>query len=236
MADLAKLGLGAGLVSGVLQTGLGIYDRIRGNKKLKEAQSFYEKNKFQIPESAKSALSVAERQASTLRMPGEDIARARLAETTSAGVGAAQNVASSGSDVLSALSGIFGNQMQGEQNIAMQGAQRFDRNQELLRGELGNMANWEQQKWNFNTLYPYQQMLGQAEAYSGRGGQGIGMGLSGIGQTAGNYATMQGEQNRYDSWLNTMMGSNNQPNQQPNQDLYGDNMNIMQSNSYGRFQ
>ena len=43
-----------GGLGGLAQVGLGISDRIKGNRKLKEAQSFYDQNKYEIPESAKS--------------------------------------------------------------------------------------------------------------------------------------------------------------------------------------
>lgn len=207
-ATIAALGVSGGL--GLLQSGIGIADMIKGRKTLKKAQSFYEKNKYEIPEAARSSLGVAERQASSLKMPGEDIARARLAESTAAGVGSAQQAATSASDVLSVLSGLYGQQMSGEQDILMAGAERYDRNQAQLMNALNTMAGFEREKWQYNVLYPYQQMLGQAEAYSTRGRQELSAGLGSLGQTAGSFANISSQQRMFDDYLARMLPPQNQ--------------------------
>jgi hypothetical protein len=200
LGGLATAGLIAGAASGVGQTVLGAVQQSKANKTLKKAQSFYEKNKYQIPESAKAALGVSQRQASGLALPGEDIARARLGASTAQGLGAAKEAATSSSDVLSVLSSLYGGQMQGEQNLAMQGAQRYDRNQAQLQNALNTMANLENQKWQYNVLYPYQQMLGQAEAYGNKAAAEISGGLGMIGQTAGAEAQLGGAQQDLQSY------------------------------------
>lgn len=170
---------------GLLQTGLGLSSRAKAKKRLREAQSFYEENKYEIPESARAALGVAERQAGTLRLPGEDIARARIGETVASGVGAAREAATSSSDVLSVLSSLYGGQISAERGLAEQAAQRYDVNQAQLRDALGRMAQFEQEEFKYNVLMPYQQMLGQAEAYGARGAQELSSGLSSLGGTLG---------------------------------------------------
>lgn len=174
-----------GGASGLLQLGLGIGSRAKGKRKLREAESFYAKNKYDIPESARSALGVAERQASGVGLPGEDLYRARLGESTAAGVGAAKEAATSASDVLSVLSSLYGGQMQGEQDIALEAARRYDVNQANLQQALGTMAGFEERKWNYNVYEPYKRMLGQAEAYQQRGSQEISSGLGTLGGVAG---------------------------------------------------
>lgn len=201
LGGLMTAGLIVGGVTGLAQTGLGIADRVKGSRKLKEAQSFYEKNKYKIPESAKAALGVAERQASGLRMPGEDIARERMGQVTGQAVGQAKQAATSSSDVLGVLASVFGNQMLGEQDIVMQGARRYDTMQNQLQGALGQMAQYEDQKWQYNVLYPYNQMLGQAEAYQTRGTQEIGMGMSAFGSTAAGAVQVASAQNQYDAMM-----------------------------------
>lgn len=214
---MADLGVGqlasqaTGYLTGLAQTGIGLWDRMRGEKKLKEAQSFYEKNKYQIPESAKAALGVAQRQASTLRMPGEDIARSRLGETTSRGVGAAQQAATSSSDVLTMLSQLMGQQAQGEQDIAFQGAQRYDRQQANVQQELGRMSDLERERWQYNVLAPAQQMFAQAEALQTRGTQEMSAGLGAIGGTAASGTQMAGAEQRFADFKMGMFGEQWQP-------------------------
>ena len=200
------IGAAIGAISGLAQVGFGIADRIKGKRKLKEATSFFEENKYDIPPAAKASLGVAERQAQGFRLPGEDIRRAQISQATAGGVGAAQQAATSSSDVLSVLSGLYGQQQTAEQNLAISGAERYDANQAQLQKSLGMMAGYEDVEWQQNVLAPYQQMLGQAEAFSSRGGAGIGAGISGIGATGAGMMQMQGEQGRFDEWRNYMTG------------------------------
>lgn len=212
---LNLLSKAASPVTGAIQTGIGIADRIKGKKLLKDAQSFWEKNKFQIPESAKSALGLAERQAQTFRLPGEDIARAEIGATTASGVGAAKDVATSSSDVLNVLSSLYGGEQQQQRDLAMTGAQRYDQNQAILTQELGRMAGWENQKWTYNSLYPYQQMLGQAEAYQTRGAQEIAMGLNAIGGGAGDLMQLNSAEQQNQDFMNQnvySLGGSQMPN------------------------
>ena len=156
---------------------------------------------MQIPEEAKAALGIAERGAMSPTLPAEDLRRAQIGERVAEGVSAGQGAATSSSDVLSLLSNLYGQSMGAEQNLAIEGAERYDRNQSALRGELGRMADWEQQKWNYDVLMPYQQMLGQAEAYSQRGAQEIGMGMGAIGGAASDYVTGTSANQMYEEFL-----------------------------------
>ena len=221
--------------SSLLQAGFGIADMIKGKKTLNKAQSFYEENKFQIPEGAKAALGVAERQASSMALPGEDILRARLGESTAQGIGTAQQVGTSSSDVLAMLASLSASQMAGEQNIALSGAERYDRNQAGLRDELSRMSDLEQKRWEYNVLYPYQQQLMQAEQYSTRGRQGLSAGLSSLGQMAGDVFKVNSAQNNHNDLLAGMgftMGDINPQNKmsymQPKQASLNTNLNTNQ--------
>ena len=211
------LGAAVGAVGGLAQVGFGIADRIKGKRKLKEAQSFYEENKFAIPEAAKAALGSAERQAAGVRLPAEDLRRAQIAQATAGGVGAAQQAATSSSDVLGVLSGLYGQQQTAEQELAISGAERFDRNQAMLRGELGRMSDLERERWQYNVLYPAQQMFGQAEALQSRGAQGIGAGIGAIGQAGAGFMQLQSAEAQNQAFMQQMgLGQQAQQVQQPN--------------------
>lgn len=205
MVDIGSLiGAGTAATAGVAQIGMGIIDTIKGKKQLKSADAFWQKNKFQLPESAIAALDLAERQAQGYRLPGEDIRRAQIGEATASGLGAAENVATSSSDVLSLLSSLYGQQQTAEQNLALAGAERYDRNQEMLGSELNRMAGLEVDKWKYNSLYPYEQMLGRAEAFSTRGRESINTGLTTLGQTAGGYSQLSSEERQNEDFMKQM--------------------------------
>lgn len=196
-----------GKIAGLGQTLFGLTDTMRGNKMLKKAESFYEKNKYKIPESSKASLGVAERMALGVRLPGEDIYRDRLGQTTATGLTAARQAATSSSDILELLSGFMGQQNQGEQDLALAGVNRYDRNQLQLQNSLNMMANREKEFWDYNVLYKYQQMLGRAQTLSDRGRQGISMGLNSLGQTNAGFMQAAGAENQYDTWHSNLMGS-----------------------------
>ena len=198
-----------GGVFGTAEVGMGLRDMWRGKKKRKAAAEFWEENKYKIPEGARGALASAERQASGFRLPGEDLRREQLQGVTSQTVGSAQQVGTSSSDVLATLANIGQMQMQAEQGMAIEGAQRYDVNQAVLRDELGRMAGYEEERFRFNQLLPYMQMLEQAQVYSNRGAQMISNGIGTIGGVAASSIQEYGAQNN----LNQMMqqyGLNNQ--------------------------
>ena len=186
---LAAAGVSAGL--GLLQTGLGIGKSIKANKTRKRAQSFFEANQYKVPESATAALGVAQKQASGVSLPGESNIRAGLSESTATGVNQARDVGTSSADILGMMSGLYANQQRQENNLGVQAAGRYDTNQRYLGQALNDMAGYEDKKWQYNVLYPYQQMMGQAGQLSGQANQMISRGL---GQVAGAGASyMQGQ-------------------------------------------
>jgi len=213
-ADSLIPGIGAGL--GVLEAGLGIVKDIGANKKRKQAQSFFDKNKYQIPESAKGALSLAQRNASSVTLPGEDLRRAQLSETTARGVGAAKTVGTSSADILTHLSSLFGNEQRQDTNMGIAGANRFDANQKFLGNELNKMAGYETDKWKYNVLYPYQQMMGQAGQMQGQGNQMISGGVGTIGQAAATYGQMNVADKNLEAMRLRMFGEKTPPNNNGN--------------------
>lgn len=180
--------------------GFGIADRIRAKKEYNKAQSFFEQNKFDIPEAAKASLDIAQRQASSYRMPGQDIAEERLGQATASGVAQARRVGQSPSDVLAMLSNLYGSQMQGEQNLALQGAQQYQANQRNFQNALSQYGQLENEKWKYNVLYPYQQMLGRSSQFQDRGTQELNSGFMGIAQTGAGYMQAKALENAYESW------------------------------------
>lgn len=182
---IAAAGISAGL--GLLQTGLGIGKAAKASRTRKKAQSFFEANQYKVPESATAALGVAQRQASGLSLPGESQIRSKLGETTATGVQQARNVGTSSADILGMMSGLYANQQRQETGLGIQAANRYDQNQRYLGQALNDMAGYEDKKWQYNVLYPYQQMMGQAGQLSGQGNQMISSGVGQIGGAAAAY-------------------------------------------------
>ena len=188
MSLLAGAAISAGM--GAVQSIMGIGKSIKANRMRKKAQSFFAKNQYEIPESATAALTSAERQAGNIGLPGADIARAKMGESTGRGVHQVRSAATSASDILASVAGLYAGEQRGEVDLGLKAATRYDANQAMLRGELGRMAGYETEKWKYNVLYPYQQMMETAGQMQGQGSQMISAGIGQIGSAAGAY--MQG--------------------------------------------
>lgn len=200
-------GMIAAGVGSLLNTGLGIYDRIKSGKEYKKAQSFFEKNKYEIPSSATAALELAQKNASSYRMPGQDLAEARLGQNTASGVEQARRVGRSSSDVLGMLSNLYSSQNLGEQNLAIQGANQYQNNQRNFQNALNQYSNLEDKKWQYNVLYPYQQMLGRASQFADRGTQEMNSGFSGLMQTGALAMQDSTQERQYQMFLDKMGSS-----------------------------
>lgn len=196
-----------GGVASLAQLGMGIADRIKSGRTLKKAQSFFEQNKYEIPETAQAALESAERQASSLRLPGQDIMEQQVRTSTAGSVAAAREAGTSSSDILAMLAGTYGAEQERMQGIGLSAAQNYAANQQRLQGALNTMAGYEDQKWQMNVLYPYQQMLGQAEAYGTRGNQQISSGFGGLMSVIGGMEQVGRAQSSADEYRNRMLGN-----------------------------
>jgi hypothetical protein len=177
-------------VAGLAQIGMGIGKAAKAKKARRKAQSTFDQNKYEIPESARASLQSAQRQASEVGLAGQDVMEAQLGQSTAQGVSAAQDVGTSSSDVLGMLSQMYGNQQSQQQSIGIQAAQQYQQNQGVLQNSLSNMANLEDQKWKYNVLYPYQQQMGAAGQMADQGTSMINSGMGAISNVAGGMAQM----------------------------------------------
>lgn len=194
--------IGAGIsgIGSLANIGFGIADRIKGKKEYDKAQSFFEQNKWAIPESAKASLDIARQNAASYRFPGQDFAEQRIGQNTAAGIEQARRVGRSQSDVLAMLSNLYASQNQSEQNLALQGAQQYQANQRNFQQALSNYGQLESEKWRYNVLYPYQQMLGRAAQFGDRGTQELNSGFMGLARTGAGYMQSMSTENMYDAW------------------------------------
>lgn len=190
---------GVAAASSLAQLGIGLSDRAKGRKQREKAQSFFEENKYAIPESAKAALGVAQRGAETFGLPGQDIAEAKLGESVASGIGAARRAARTPSEILASVTGMVGQQMEQQQNLALDAARNYQLQQQNLQGQLGRMAGFEEERWRSNVLYPYQQQMTGAGQLAERGTAGLSAGISGLGQTAAGLGQYMGAQQGFQS-------------------------------------
>ena len=197
-----------GLLAGA-QTVFGIGQQIAAGGQRRKAQKFFDKNKYEIPSGINQMLDTVRGVASQREMPGSDVMRQQLQGTTSQGVETATRAATSSSDVLGALQGLYGRQMKGQQNMAIANAQNWQRNQMQLANSLQTLGNYQTQKWNYNVLYPYMQKMTAAGQMAQAGNENIASGINSGLNLWGANQQMNQQQNMFDQWLNNR-GWNNQ--------------------------
>jgi hypothetical protein len=195
------------LLAGGLQTALGAGQKFGAARMRRKAQQEF--SPYQIPASARASLDKASSIATMRGLPGEDLARSRAMSSASRGVEAAQRTAESPADVLSVLGRVYGDSYMGfEQNLAMQGEQAYDRRQQGVMSALNQFAGYETERWQYNELYPYMQMMGAAGDMDAAGGSNISGGINMGMQTMGAQADINQQNKMFDQWHNWQMGAN----------------------------
>jgi hypothetical protein len=117
-----------------------------------------------VPESQQRALTSAEEQAKMTRLPGQSAIEGRLDQTTANTIAMLERLGGGGPTTINAASRAYGNQMDKEAELGVQAGNMFLRNQDILRNELGQTADYEQQAWNYNERMPYEQKAAAIEA------------------------------------------------------------------------
>lgn len=161
----------------LLSAGVGLAQTIKGL-----SMDEGERPEFDIPDSAQEALANARYQASQTKLPGVDTTRDILREDAANAIFNATRAATSPGQILSAVSGVNEALNKSEMNLAVQGAQRYDQNQGMLRGELNKMAGWEQMDWIQDEWNPYMQNLQRKQSLLSGGLNNI---MSGVNMLPG---------------------------------------------------
>lgn len=119
---------------------------------------------FEIPESAKRALSSAEAQAQMTRLPGQSAIEGRLDQTTANKIAMIERMSMGGPTAINAAGSAYGQQMDAENALGIEAANMRLRNQEILRNQLDKMGSWENQKWQYDKALPFEQKTAAIEA------------------------------------------------------------------------
>lgn len=154
------LSVGFGLLSSIPQWLTGNSQEERAN----ELSSKLVRPTMGIPESQTRALTSAEEQAKMTRVPGQSAIEGRLDQTTANKIAMLERLGGGGPTTINAASRAYGDQLDAENKLGIEGANMYLRNQDVLRNELGQTAGYEQQAWNWNERMPYEQKATAIEA------------------------------------------------------------------------
>ena len=110
---------------------------------------------YEIPESEKRALGVAEGLASQTRLPGQSAIEGRLDQTTANSLATIERMGYGGASDINAASRAYGNQQDKETELGVAAAGFNIQNQKNLEQALNKMAVYEDKQWQLNEQQPF---------------------------------------------------------------------------------
>lgn len=123
----------------------------------------------EVPPAVQEMINRARILSSQTKAPGADVLENRLVSSTAAGVNDINQLASSPSSALSAVSNLYGNQMQGQQDLSIRNQDYNQQMQQQLLGLLPQLAEEQNKNWEWNKADPYMQAKAAESAlYYGR--------------------------------------------------------------------
>lgn len=143
-----------------------IFKGVQARKQRKMAERLIEENQrpfYQIPESARRALNISQGM-STQGLPAYDVAQMQIDQSTQSGTQAMQQAASSPAELLASLGGLYSQNMNAQQNLAVQNAQTRQQNMLNYQNALNQFASWEDKQFDVNQWQPYEQAAAAASA------------------------------------------------------------------------
>lgn len=112
---------------------------------------------FEIPTEATNALRSAEAQAKMRKLPGQAAIEGRLDETTATTIAMLERLGMGGPDMINGAARAISQQQGKENELGVAAANMHLRNQDILRDQQSQYANWQQQAWMWDKKIPYEQ-------------------------------------------------------------------------------
>jgi hypothetical protein len=136
--------LGVAAAIGIGKSLYGLYQSEQAKKDAKSAERDM-MNSLQIPESVYKMVGEAERKR-TVGMPGEELAKSQLRESTQSGVSAVQSVAPSGTMAIGALNDLFSKEQQNLRRLSQERLSYQERADAAYMNVLNTKAGYEARK------------------------------------------------------------------------------------------
>ncbi|TXH57153.1 MAG: hypothetical protein E6Q97_04795 [Desulfurellales bacterium] len=134
-----------------------------------------------IPQGAKDALALAQLGAGQSKMAGYDQAMSNIDRTLGTMSSSAGRVSTGSGQALEALTNASAIGMGQKTALDMQNAQDMERRREILRSELGHMAQWQKDKWAWDYQQKYLEDAATKSALIGSGIQNAAGAIEGAG-------------------------------------------------------
>lgn len=176
------------LATTLLSSGYDLWQANQQGKRADELQRNTVRPLFNIPESEKKSLLSAEEQARMTRLPGQSAIEGRLDQTTANQVNMVERMGTGGATSINAASRAYGMQQDKENELGIAAANMRLNNQQILRDELDENAQWQNKAWEWDTANPYMQKMAAIaalrEAQLRNRNTGVKNLIGGLGNTA----------------------------------------------------
>lgn len=111
---------------------------------------------FEIPQSEIDSLNSAKAQAGMTRLPGQSAIEGRLDQNTANQIADIQRMGTGGPNDINAAARAYGMQQEGENKLGIEASNMYLRNQDILRSQLDQNAQWQQKAWEWDKKMPYE--------------------------------------------------------------------------------
>lgn len=139
-------------VKSVMKIGKGISQAAQAKKLAKK----YQRPTYEIPKSVEEQTELA-RSMFQGGLPGEAAATERLGAATAAGVRSAKEAGGSSAEILAAVSGLHGAEVEGVRDLAVSAGQAKLTSAQNLMGALRYKGQYEEKAQEYNKLKPYEE-------------------------------------------------------------------------------
>jgi hypothetical protein len=148
--------LGIGAVSSLVGTLPKWYQAWKQSNLADDMSKDLKRPDFEIPQSEIESLQSAQAQAGMTRLPGQSAMEGRLDQNTANQINTIQRMGTGGANDINAASRAYGMQQEGENTLGLNAANMFLGNQQILRNELNQNAEWQNKQWQWDKQMPYE--------------------------------------------------------------------------------
>lgn len=149
IAPLAMMALAQGIPA-LINLGKAASQKHQANKLAKTQRPIYD-----VPEAVKQAVQSARMQAAKTQLPGQNLMEQKLGQNTSNAIAELKNVSNNPNDLATNIQRIYQGQLGQQNNLNIAGAQNYQDNQGMLRGQLGQLGGYEDKAFMMNKMQPY---------------------------------------------------------------------------------
>lgn len=151
---LPLLAVGAGLSA--LSTLPNWYQSWKQSERADELAQGLKRPDFEIPQSEIDSLNSAKAQAGMTRLPGQSAIEGRLDQNTANEISDIQRMGTGGPNDINAAARAYGMQQEGENKLGIEASNMYLRNQDILRSQLDQNAEWQNKEWEWDKKLPYE--------------------------------------------------------------------------------